>query len=108
MPALGRQFDRARGPEPRLGTRQQAARLPDAASGHPADPVSDRFVDVKYVLVIRGLAAFAEASAAEPASGPGEVLVETGPGLPSNFQKILSKRMDYPVEPGHDGLSYLN
>jgi hypothetical protein len=51
------------------------------------------------VLVIRALAAFAE-EAAERASGPGEALAETGPGHPSNFQKILSKRMDYPVEPG--------
>jgi hypothetical protein len=27
---------------------------------------------------------------------------------PSNFQKILSRRMDYPVEPGYDGSGYLN
>jgi hypothetical protein len=53
---------------------------------------------VKYVLVIRGLAAFAEASAAERASDPGEASAETEPGHPSNFQTILSKRMDYPVE----------
>ena len=44
--------DGARGPEPRLGARQQAARLPDAASGHPADPVSDRFAVVS--LAARG------------------------------------------------------
>jgi hypothetical protein len=60
------------------------------------------------VLVTRGLAAFAKASAAERAGGPGEALAETGSGHPSNFQKILSKRMDYPVEPGNDGLGYLN
>ena len=35
--------DRARRPEPRLGARQQAARLPDAAGGHSADSASDRF-----------------------------------------------------------------
>ena len=30
----------------RLGPRQQAARLSDAAGGHSADPASDRFADV--------------------------------------------------------------
>ena len=29
------------GPEPRLGPRQQTARLSDAAGGHSADPASD-------------------------------------------------------------------
>ncbi len=49
LPALGRRGDRARGPETRLGPRQQTARLPDAAGGYSADPASDRFVDVSGV-----------------------------------------------------------
>ena len=31
-----------------LGPRQQTARLQDAAGGHPADPASDRFADVRF------------------------------------------------------------
>ena len=50
LPALGRHGDRARGPATGLGPRQQAARLPDAARGHSADPASDRFVDVSSAI----------------------------------------------------------
>src|ERR1019366_5215397 len=47
LPALGGRRHRARGPETRLGPRQQIARLPDAAGRHSADPASDRSVDVR-------------------------------------------------------------
>src|ERR1700738_1230062 len=50
LPALGRRGDRARGAKARLGPRQQAARLPDAAGRHSADPAADRFVDVREVI----------------------------------------------------------
>jgi len=41
LSALAGHRDGARGPDPRLGARQQAARLPDAARRHPADPATD-------------------------------------------------------------------
>ena len=44
-------------------------------------------------VVIRGLAAFAKASAAERIHGPAKPLAETGPAYPSNF-KMISERMD--------------
>jgi hypothetical protein len=42
-------------------------------------------VTIARSVVIRGLAAFAKASAAECVRGPGAALAETGPAYPSSL-----------------------